>query len=90
VLGVLIQALLQAFDSVLAAKGDTPLATDHEFVLRNVLLIAYGGRHMTQKILRSAIAGIVGFMIDYGSFGFNVEILDGRGGRVSNLFLTHS
>ena len=90
VLGVLIQALLQAFDSVLAARGDTLLATSHEFVLRHVLLIVYAGEHMTYSVLKSAVAGIVGFMLDYGSFCFTVDILTSRNVKISSLFLTYA
>lgn len=90
VLGVLIQALIQAVDSVLAARGDTPLEGDHEFVLRHVLLIAYAGENMTYNILKSAVAGIVGFMLDYGSFCFSVEILTSSTEKtISKLLLTH-
>ena len=87
---MLIQALLQSVDSVLAAKGDAPLASDLDFTLRNVLLIASRGRDgMSYSVLKSAVSGIVGFMIQYGSFAFMVEVLDARGRGISNLLLTY-
>ncbi|KAL6720123.1 hypothetical protein ACLMJK_002044 [Lecanora helva] len=99
VLACLIQALLQSFDRVLTNRGDVPLESDLEFTLRHVLLIAYqdggdghggrGGGVMTYDVLKRAVAGIVGFMLDYGSFAFNVEVLDRRERGVGRLFLTY-
>ena len=50
------------------------------FTFRNVRLDAYKGDFtvMTYAQLRYAVAGIVGFMLDYGSFGFVVEVVDER------------
>ena len=86
---MLIQALLQAVDSILAAKGDTPLTSDLEFAFKNVLLIVYkGGSGMTYGVLKSAVSCIVGFMIEYGSFAFLVEVLDARDRGIGKVFLT--
>ena len=89
-MAVLIQALLYSFDNVLAAKGDILLETDMEFTLRNALLIAYAGEGMTYSVLKSAVAGIVGFMLDYGSFSFNVDILTSTNTKISTLLLIHA
>lgn len=86
---VLIQALTQAFDRVLAARGDAPLESDLEFAVRDVHLIAFQGANMTYKVLKSAISCIVGFMLDYGSFAFTLDILDPRNRKISTLSLFH-
>ena len=86
--------MLQSFDRVLAASGDVPLEDDIRFSLKNAVLIVYQGEAMstvamTYGVLRAAVAGLVGFMLDYGSFAFNVEVLTTRGNRkISSLILT--
>ncbi len=71
---VFLQSLLQAFDKVLAAGRDVPLTEDERFEEISVYMIVYGARRMTYSIMRAAIGSIVGFMIEYGTFGFHVKI----------------
>lgn len=89
VLATLIQALLVAIDKIVAARGDVPFRTDTEFNLRHAFFIAYGGKKMTYNLLASVVKGMVGFMIDYGSFGFNVEVLDVPDSQIGNCFLSY-
>lgn len=74
VLLVFLQSLLRAFDKILAAGRDVPLNEDERFEEISVYMIVYGGRRMTYSIMRAAIGAIVGFMIEYGTFGIHVKI----------------
>jgi len=74
VLLVFLKSLLNAFDKVLAAARDVPLTEDEIFEEISVYMIVYGGRRMTYSIMRAAIGGIVGFMVEYGTFGIHVKI----------------
>jgi len=74
VLLVFLQSLLKAFDTILGAGRDVPLTEDERFEEISVYMIIYGGRRMTYGIMRAAIGAIVGFMIEYGTFGIHVKI----------------
>ena len=90
VLAVLIQVLLTTIDKLIDNRGNTAFKEDMDFQYRHAGFIAYAGQwgmNYRYDQLATAIKGIVGFMIQYNAFAFNVDILDSGGNKISNCYL---